>query len=75
MSTSIVSGVDAPPVFEARKHVLDPVALPVEGSIVAMLDAMLGMRWNAGRDAAFNERLAEGRRTVGSIGQHGAGSR
>ena len=73
MSTSVVPGVDAAPVFEAGEHVLDPVALAVEDRIVAVLNTMLGMRRNAGRDAALDERLAEGRGTVGPIGQQGVG--
>lgn len=40
-----------------------------------MLDTMLGMGRDAGRDAAFDERLAEGRGTVGPIGEQGFGGR
>ena len=34
MCTTIVAGVDAPPVFELTKHVLNPVTLAVERPIV-----------------------------------------
>lgn len=61
VSTSVVSGVDASPVFEACEHVLDPVALSVQDRIVAVLSTMLGMGWDAWRDTALDERLAEGR--------------
>ncbi len=40
-----------------------------------MLDTMLGMGRDAGRDAAFDERLAEGRGTVGPISEQGFGGR
>ena len=43
MSASIVSGLDAPPVFEAGEEVLDLVALSIELGVVTFLDTMLGM--------------------------------
>ncbi len=61
VSTSVVSGVDASPVFEACEHVLDPVTLPVSDRIIAVLNTMLGMGWDAWPDTALDERLAEGR--------------
>ena len=61
MSTSVLSGMDASPVFEACEHVLDPVALSVQDRIAVVLNSMLGMGWNAWRDTALDERLAEGR--------------
>ncbi|MER9820204.1 hypothetical protein NKJ42_31060 [Mesorhizobium sp. M0129] len=64
--------MDATPVFEACEHVLDPVALSVG---LAVLDTMLGMGPDAERDAAFNDRLADGRGTVGPIGEQGFGGR
>jgi len=60
MGASVVSGVDAAPVLEAGEHVLDPVALPVEDAIVVMLDAVAGMRRDAGCDALVGEGLPEG---------------
>ena len=38
MGASVVAGVDAPPVLEASEHVLDFVALAVEGLVVGDLD-------------------------------------
>jgi len=70
---SVVSSVDAPPVLEAGEHVLDPVALPVEQRIIAVLDTVLGMRRDAGCDALADERFAEASGTVGPIGQQMAG--
>lgn len=75
VSASVVSGVDASPVLEAGEHVLDPVALPIEQRIIAVLDTVLGMRRDAGRDALADERLAEASGTVGPIGQQMAGGR
>ncbi len=69
MSASVVSGMDAAPVFETGEHVLDPVALPVEDRIVAVLDAMAGVGRYTRRDAPLFQRLAEACGTVGSIGQ------
>lgn len=34
VSASVVAGVDAPPVLEAAKHVLDFVALSIETAVV-----------------------------------------
>ena len=34
MRASVVAGVDAPPVLEAAKHVLDFVALSIETAVV-----------------------------------------
>lgn len=38
MGTAVISGVDAPPVFQAPKHDLDFVALAVEFDIVGDMD-------------------------------------
>lgn len=67
MSTSVVPRVDSPPVFEAGEHVLDLVALAIEYGVIAVLNAMFGMRRNAGRYAARDERLTESRGTVSPI--------
>ena len=75
MSASVVSSVDATPIFEASEHVLDPVSLPVEDGIVLVLCAVLGMRRNARGDAALGQRLSEGRGTVGPVGEQEAGGR
>src|SRR5690606_8013388 len=68
VSTSVVPGVYAPPIFEASEQVLDLVALAVEDRIVAVLDTMAGMGRDARGDAALDDRLAQGRATVGPVG-------
>ena len=75
MSASVVPCVDAPPVLKASEHILDLVALAVEDRIVAVLYAVAGVGRNAWRDAAIDERLAEGRGTVRPVGQQEAGDR
>jgi hypothetical protein len=72
VSASIISGVDAPPVLETSKGVLDLVALPVEDRIVAVLDAVLGVGWDAWRDVPLDQSLAEGGRAVGPVGEQEA---
>ncbi len=67
--------MDSSPVFEAREHVLDPVALPVKDWIVCMLNAMAGMWRDAWGDAAFGQSLSEGGGAVGSVGKQEAGGR
>ena len=37
MCASVVAGVDAPPVLQPTEHVLDLVALAVEGAVVSDL--------------------------------------
>ena len=75
MSASVISCVNAPPVFEPGEHVLDLVALAVEDRIVCVLCAVLGMRRNAGGDAPVGQGLSEGGRTVGRVGEQEAGGR
>ena len=75
MSASVVSGVDAPPILEAGKGVLDPVALPVEDAIVAVLDAMPGVGRDAWRDVPLDQSLAEGGRAVGPVSEQEARGR
>lgn len=59
MGTPIVTGVDAPPVFEFSEHVLDLVAAFVERTIERDFGFTIGFWRNAGLDAARFERLAE----------------
>lgn len=75
VSASVVSRVDASPILEAGEHVLDPVALLIEQRIIAVLDTVLGMRWDARRDTLPDERLAEASGAVGPIGQQMTGGR
>lgn len=69
MSASIVSGMDAAPVFEAGEEVLDLVALSIELGVVTLLDTVLGMWRDARRDAAFFQGMAECYGTVGAVGK------
>lgn len=48
------------------------MALLVEGWVVVVLDAVLGVRRDAGRDAAIGQRLAEGGRAVGPVSEQEA---
>ena len=48
MGATVVSGVDAPPVFEAAEHVFDFVALLVEEGVIGDGDLPIGFRRNAG---------------------------
>ena len=50
MGAAVVTGVDAPPVLEFSKHVLDLVPLSVEHSIMRYLDFPVGFRWDTGFD-------------------------
>ena len=43
MGTSVVTGVDAPPVFEPAEHVFDFVAQAVEGSVVFDVFLAIGL--------------------------------
>ena len=43
MGASVVAGVDASPVLEPAEHVLDPVAMAIEGPIVIDLDLAVGL--------------------------------
>ena len=59
MGATVVSCVDAPPVFEPSEHVFDLVALFVEDGV--MRDRGFAVRFgrNAGGDAALGEGGAE----------------
>lgn len=75
VSASIVSTVDAPPIFKACEEVLDLVALSIELGVVALLDAMLGMGRDTRHDAAFFESLTESYGTIGAVGEQVTGGR
>lgn len=51
------------------------MALLVEVGIVGVLNAVLGVRRDAGRYALIDQRLAERRGTVGSVGKQKACAR
>jgi hypothetical protein len=69
----VVSRVDAAPVLETSEEVFDFIALPIQDAIIAMLNLVLGMRRNAGGDAALDKRVAEPDRAVGSICEQAMG--
>lgn len=51
--------MDASPVLEPGKHVLDPMSFAIEEAIIVVLDAVAGMRRDAGRDALIGQGLAK----------------
>ena len=59
MGATVVSGVDAPPVFEAPEHVFDLMALFVEDGVMRDRGFAVGFGRNAGGDAALGEGGAE----------------
>jgi hypothetical protein len=59
MGATVISGVDAPPVFEAAEHVFDSVALFVKDGVIRDRDLPVGFRGDAGGDAALGEGGAE----------------
>lgn len=75
MGASIVARVDAAPVLEAREQVLDLVALPVEGVVIALLDFVLAVGRDARGDTALGEGVAQGDRAVGAVGEQVLGRR
>ena len=75
MGASIVTGMDASPVFEAGEHVLDAVSLPVEQWIVVVLDFAIALGGDAGLDPACGERLTEPARIISPVAEHHLGGR
>ena len=75
MRASIVTGSDAPPVFELGEEVLDLVTLPVERLVEIERPLTALRRWNAGFGHALRERLAKPVAVVASIGDQGRGQR
>ena len=55
---SVIAGVDAPPVFDFAKHIIDPVALAIEHPVKRERDFAVGHRWDAWGDAALDQRAA-----------------
>ena len=68
MGATVVSRVDAPPVFEAAEHVFDFVALLVEEGGMGG-DLPIGFRWDADGDAALGEGGAEPVGVVTLVGE------
>lgn len=53
MGATVISGGDAPPVFEAAEHVFDFVELFIEDGVIGDRDLPVGFRGGAGGDAAL----------------------
>ena len=69
MGATVVSGVDAPPVFEAPEHVFDLMALFVEHGVMGDRGFAIGFGRNAGGDAALGQGGAEPVGVVTLVGQ------
>ena len=70
---SVVACVNASPVLEPAEHVLDLVALSVEGLVVVDLELSVGLGRNAGRDPALGEGLAEPVGAIALVAEQGLG--
>ena len=71
MSTAIIAGCNAPPVFQAAEHDFDGIAFAIPPFIV--WDSLLAVSsWgNARGDAAFKKGLAEPAAVVAPVGCEG----
>ncbi len=69
MGATVVSGVDAPPVFETAERVFDFVALFLEQGVIGDRDFAVGFGRNAGGDVALGEGGAEPVGVVTLVGQ------
>jgi hypothetical protein len=69
VGATVVSGMDAPPVFDSPEHVFDFVALFVEDGVTGDRGFPVGFRRNAGCDAALGEGGAEPIGVVTLVGQ------
>ena len=69
MSAAVVTGMDAPPVLEPAEHVFDPVALFVEDGVVGNRGFAVGLRGDAGGEAALAEGGAQPIGVVALIGE------
>lgn len=70
-----MAGVDASPVLETSKPVLEAVAFAVKRSIVRDLHLAIDLCGNARVDAMFDKRLAGPVSAIAPIGKHGFGWR
>ena len=73
--TTVVAGVDAPPVFEFSKHDLNPVTLAVEHPIVTDRDFAIDLLRDAGRDALCDQGVTKPIRVVAPVCEHRLGRR
>ena len=69
MGASVVTHGDPAPVFKAPEHVLDFMALFVEGLIVIIADFAVFLRWNAGRNSLFHQGLPEPVGIISAVAQ------
>ena len=75
MGAAVISGVDAPPIFEPAEHVFDLVTLLVEDGVMGDRDLPVGFRGNAGFHAPLGEGCAEPVGVVTLVGQQLLGFR
>ena len=59
MCASVIAGVDAQPILELSKHVLDFIAAPVEATVKWNLDFAVGFRGNTGLNSTISKGGAE----------------
>lgn len=69
MCAPVIAGVDAAPVFEFCKHVLDLVALFVERFVVVDLDFPVLPWRNAGRNTLFDQGFSEPVSVIATVSQ------
>ena len=69
MGAAVVSRVNAPPVLEFSKHVLDLVPLSVEHAVMGYLDFPVGFRWDTGFDLALNKGVTQPVGVISLVGQ------
>src|SRR5664279_697953 len=75
MGASVVTRVDAPPVFEPAEHILDFMALAIERAVMFDRYFSIGFRRNARRDAALGESPAEPVGVISLVGEEFPGAR
>ena len=59
MSVSVVTGINAPPVFEFSKHIFDFMAQAVECFVEGDYGFSIGFWWNTQRDAVDHQGLTK----------------
>ncbi len=69
MCAAVIARVDASPIFQLAKHVLDFMPAFVDGFVVGYLDFAVSLCWDAGFDAALFERVPEPVRIVTLVSQ------
>jgi len=75
VSASVVTGGDAPPIFELGEHVLDPVARLVERPVIRQRDFSAFGGRNTGLAAPLAEGGPEPIAVIASVGDQGRGWR